>query len=108
MEPTGILDWALPYPLTRGNDIGIYMTESGCADESRFAEYTRLAGSETNHSQNVGGIIKSVAPESYLYCRGGAVLPTFFDLYASWFPGWILDWFGVEVLDVRRAERNQH
>ena len=100
MEPTGILDWALPYPLTRGNDIGIYMTESGCADESRFAEYTRLAGSETNHSQNVGGIIKSVAPESYLYCRGGAVLPTFFDLYASWFPGWILDWFGVEVLDV--------
>ena len=80
MIATSIAPWALSYTATRGDGIGIYMTESGCADESRFAEYTRLAGSETNHSRNVGGIIKGVAPEAHLYCRGGAVLPTSTDL----------------------------
>lgn len=80
MVDTNITSWALPFSNTRGSGIGIYMTESGCADESRFTNYDRLAGSETDHSRNVGAIIKSVAPASFLYCRGSAVLPQSGDL----------------------------
>ena len=83
MLDTNISAWALPYANRRANGVGIYMTESGCARESRFADYQRLAGSETDHSRNVGGILKAVAPEHYLYCRGGAVLPTVFDIYGA-------------------------
>lgn len=80
MNATNVTNWALPFSATRGDGIGIYMTESGCADESRITNYDRLAGSETNHSRNVGAIIRSVAPNSFLYCRGSAVLPNDSDL----------------------------
>lgn len=83
MLDTNLTSWALPYATRRANGVGIYMTESGCAQESRFSNYQRLAGSETNHSRNVGGILKAAAPDNYLYCRGGAVLPTVFDLYGA-------------------------
>ncbi len=80
MAATNITNWALPFSATRGDGIGIYMTESGCANESRITNYDRLAGSETDHSRNVGAIIRSVSPESFLYCRGSAVLPNDGDL----------------------------
>lgn len=80
MGDTNITNWALPYSSTRGDDIGIYMTESGCANEWRITNYDRLSGSETNHSRNVGAIIRAVSPDSFLYCRGGAVLPENSDL----------------------------
>ncbi len=80
MADTNILNWALPFASTRGDDIGIYMTESGCAQDWRFPNYDRLSGSETNHSRNVGGIIKAASPDSFLYCRGSAVLPQISDL----------------------------
>jgi hypothetical protein len=83
MLDTNISAWALPYANRRGNGVGIYMTESGCAQETRFTDYQRLAGSETDHSRNVGGILKAVSNEHYLYCRGGAVLPTFSDIYGA-------------------------
>ncbi|WP_062065622.1 S8 family serine peptidase [Cellvibrio sp. OA-2007] len=80
MNATNITNWALPFGTTRGDGIGIYMTESGCANESRITNYDRLAGSETDHSRNVGAIIRSVSPNSFLYCRGSAVLPNDSDL----------------------------
>jgi hypothetical protein len=80
MVDTSISSSALPYSTTRGDDIGIYMTESGCANEWRITNYDRLSGSETNHSRNVGAIIRAVSPDSFLYCRGGAVLPQNSDL----------------------------
>lgn len=80
MLDTNITNWALPFSATRGDGVGIYMTESGCANESRITNYDRLAGSETDHSRNVGAIIRSVSPESFLYCRGSAVLPNDSDL----------------------------
>ena len=80
MNDTNITNYALPYASKRGNGIGIFMTESGCANESRITNYNRLSGSETNHSRNVGAIIRAVSPDSYLYCRGGAVLPNASDL----------------------------
>lgn len=80
MNDTNITNWALPFNATRGDGIGIYMTESGCADESRISNYDRLAGSETNHSRNVGAIIRNVSPASFIYCRGSAVLPNDSDL----------------------------
>jgi hypothetical protein len=58
-----------------GAGIGIYMTESGCRDPAGFANYLRLAGSNTDHSRNVSGIIRAVSPNSFLYCRGGPALP---------------------------------
>lgn len=57
MVDTSIISSALPYGSTRGNGIGIYMTESGCANESWITNYDRLSGSQTNHSRNVGAII---------------------------------------------------
>lgn len=80
MNATNVTNWALPYSTTRGAGIGIYMTESGCAAPSRITNYTRLSGSETDHSRNVGAIIRAVSPASYLYCRGSAVLPQIADL----------------------------
>jgi hypothetical protein len=80
MAATSISSSALPNSSTRGSGVGIYMTESGCAAESRITNYDRLAGSETDHSRNVGAIIRAVSPESFLYCRGGAVLPQSSDL----------------------------
>ncbi len=80
MNATSISTSALPNASTRGSGIGIYMTESGCANESRISNYDRLSGSETNHARNVGAIIRSVSPASFLYCRGGAVLPQNSDL----------------------------
>jgi hypothetical protein len=67
-------------PASRGSGIGIYMTESGCADETGRSNYDRLAGSQTDHSQNVFGILRAVAGNAYIYCRGGAVLPVSGDL----------------------------
>jgi hypothetical protein len=75
MTATGIDTGALPNTSTRGGTVGIYMTESGCADPSRVTNYTRLAGSETDHSRNVSAIVRTVSPASYLYCRGGPALP---------------------------------
>ncbi len=80
MDATSISTSALPNATTRGNGIGIYMTESGCANESRITNYDRLSGSETDHSRNVGAILRAVSPESFIYCRGGAVLPEDSDL----------------------------
>ncbi|MBI2381844.1 MAG: S8 family serine peptidase [Gammaproteobacteria bacterium] len=80
MVDTNITDWALPFAGTKGSGVGIYMTESGCADEAGRTNYDRLAGSETAHSQNVFGILRAVSPSSYIYCRGGAVLPQLSDL----------------------------
>lgn len=80
MLDTNITNWALPFGNKRGDGIGIYMTESGCANESRLENYDRLAGSETNHSRNVGGILRAVSPNAFIYCRGSAVLPKNSDL----------------------------
>ncbi|MES2208373.1 MAG: S8 family serine peptidase [Pseudomonadota bacterium] len=80
MQDTNITNYALPYSNLHGSGIGIYMTESGCADETGRTNYDRLAGSQTNHSQNVFGIMRAVSPSSYIYCRGGAVLPQATDL----------------------------
>ena len=80
MADTSISTSALLNSSTRGSGVGIFMTENGCANESRFSNYDRLSGSETNHSRNVGGILRTVSPDSFMYCRGGSVLPTFVDL----------------------------
>jgi hypothetical protein len=80
MVDTNISAYALPYLTTRGAGIGIYMTESGCADEAGRPNYDRLAGAQTDHSQNVFGIMRAVSPDSYIYCRGGAVLPQAADI----------------------------
>jgi len=80
MAATSISTSALPNSSTRGNGIGIYMTESGCANDSRITNYKRLSGSETDHARNVGAILRAVSPGSFLYCRGSAVLPQSSDL----------------------------
>ncbi len=80
MDATSISTAALPFTSTGGAGIGIYMTESGCASESRITNYDRLSGSETDHSRNVGGILRAVSPDSFIYCRGSSVLPNDSDL----------------------------
>lgn len=75
MVATNINPWQQMDPAAQGTNIGIYMTESGCADEAGRTNYDRLAGTQTNHSQNVFGIMRAVSPQAFIYCRGGAVLP---------------------------------
>ncbi|HET8706042.1 MAG TPA: S8 family serine peptidase [Pseudomonadales bacterium] len=80
MIPTSINPWQQSDSTAQGSNIGLYMTESGCADPAGRTNYTRLAGSQTNHSQNVFGILRAVSPQVYIYCRGGAVLPASSDV----------------------------
>ncbi|NOT13566.1 MAG: S8 family serine peptidase [Methylococcaceae bacterium] len=80
MVATNINPWQQIDSSAQGTNIGIYMTESGCADESGRSNYDRLAGTQTNHSRNVFGIMRAVSPESFIYCRGGAVLPNNSDI----------------------------
>lgn len=80
MLDTNINPWQMSDPAAQGANVGLYMTESGCADEAGRANYDRLAGSQTNHSQNVFGIMRAVSPSTYIYCRGGAVLPANSDI----------------------------
>jgi hypothetical protein len=65
---------------TTGNGVGIYMTEGSCPHESRLTNYDRLSGSETAHSRNVAAILRTVSPDSHIYCRAGTVLPFEADL----------------------------
>ena len=80
MISTEVDPYALYYSAGQGDDIGIYMTESGCANAGHITNYRKIAGSRTNHSENVSGILRAVSPDSYVYCRGGATLPTSTDL----------------------------
>jgi Subtilase family len=80
MVATNINPWQQVDPSAQGSNIGIYMTESGCADETGRTNYDRLAGTQTNHSQNVFGIMRAVSPLAFIYCRGGAVLPNNSDI----------------------------
>lgn len=80
MRDSRVDPYALNYSGRRGSGIGIYMTESGCANSGHVTNYSKLAGSRTDHAENVSGIIRAVSPDSYLYCRGGAVLPQSSDL----------------------------
>lgn len=80
MVSSRVNPYAINYAGRRGENIGIYMTESGCAPTGFITRYQRLAGSDTSHSRNVMSIMRAVSPQSYIYCRGGAVLPTSADL----------------------------
>lgn len=80
MLETKIDPHAISFSGRRGEGIGIYMTESGCPNAGFVNNYTRLTGPRTNHSENVVGILRAASPQSQIFCRGGAVLPTNADL----------------------------
>jgi len=80
MVATNINPWQQVDASAQGANVGIYMTESGCADEAGRTNYDRLAGTQTNHSQNVFGIMRAVSPLAFIYCRGSAVLPNNSDI----------------------------
>ena len=74
MKRTNIDPYALKFGRT-GDGIGIYMTESGCAPTGHIDNYSKLDGRHTSHAENVSAIMRTVSPESWIYCRGGAKLP---------------------------------
>lgn len=81
MSATNITSWALPYTAMRGGGVGIYMTEGGCPNPSQFSgNYVRLSGAANYHANNVGGILRAVSPDAFLYCRSGDALPYQSDL----------------------------
>ena len=80
MKSSRVDPYAIDHAGRKGSGIGIYMTESGCANAGHITNYKKIAGSRTNHSENVSSIMRAVSPKSYIYCRGGAVLPTNTDL----------------------------
>ncbi|QHJ14004.1 hypothetical protein FX988_04286 (plasmid) [Paraglaciecola mesophila] len=68
MIDTGVDPYALSTYGTRGEGIGIYMTEDYCPDPNHITNYTRLGGSTNSHSEFTAGILRDVSPESYIYC----------------------------------------
>lgn len=80
MKSTRIDPDALTNSETRGAGIGIYMTELTCPDPGHISNYMRLQGKRDKHSDMVSAILRAVAPESYVYCRAGPVMPTPADL----------------------------
>lgn len=72
--------YALNYSSRKGEGIGIYMTESGAANSGHITNYYKISGSRTDHSENVSAILRAVSPESFVYGKGGAVLPTSTDI----------------------------
>jgi Subtilase family len=80
MRDTNIDPHALQYSERRGSGIGIYMSEGGCPPSGHISNYLRLSGLATDHSKNVSAILRGVSPDSYVYCRGGSVLPNAADL----------------------------
>ncbi|PCK07868.1 MAG: hypothetical protein COA42_12040 [Alteromonadaceae bacterium] len=83
MLSTGIDPHAINSSTRSGTGIGIFMTESGCANSGHITNYTKIAGSRTDHSENVSAILRAVSPNSHVYCRGGAVTPSDSDLAGS-------------------------
>jgi hypothetical protein len=90
VEPTTMLPSAMPDTGMnsavatghRGNGVGIYMSETGCPNAGFVTKYKKLDSSAPgNHNKNVVGILRGVAPDANIYCRGGYSLPTFWDLY---------------------------
>lgn len=71
---------------TRGDGIGIYMTEETCPNTTHAylsGHYTRLSGSEAQHSRGTTGIIRSAAPGAYIYCKAPSTIPNNTDLAGS-------------------------
>lgn len=65
---------------TNGSGIGLYMSESGCPDLGHITDYQRLSGLRTDHSEIMSNIIRTVSPQSYVYCRSGGSIPSNADL----------------------------
>ncbi|MDR4499002.1 MAG: S8 family serine peptidase [Candidatus Scalindua sp.] len=83
MRSTKVDPYAISYTGRQGDGIGIYMSETGCPDNGFITNYKRISGSRDWHNENVSAIIRGVSPESYLYCRGGYTLPSFYDLWLT-------------------------
>jgi hypothetical protein len=81
MVSSGVNPAVLNDSTYQGNGIGIYMTETGCANSGHITNYQNLGGGRTDHSENVSAIMRAVSPQSFIYCRGGAVLPSHNDLF---------------------------
>ncbi len=78
MLSTKVDPWALDYSNRRGDDIGIYISESaGCPVNSFTTDYMRLGeDTSSDHSENVIGIAREVSPDSYIYCKRLSTGPT--------------------------------
>lgn len=81
MVSSGVDPTVLNDSTYQGNGIGIYMTETGCPNSGHITNYQNLGGVRTDHSENVSAILRSVSPQSFIYCRGDAVLPSHNDLF---------------------------
>jgi len=70
-----VLDWTPQRNNQRGGGIGIYFSDAQCNDpedvEGLYHEFDGTAGdaSSNNHTFLVGGIIASVAPDAFKYCK---------------------------------------
>lgn len=80
MADTRVDPGALQLPTSTGSGIGIYMTETGCPPAGHITNYTRISGSDTDHSKSVSAILRATSPNAYVYCKGGGALPTVAEL----------------------------
>jgi hypothetical protein len=83
MIDTEVDPYALSTYGSRGEGIGIYMTEDFCPDPSHINNYTRLGGSTNSHSEFTSGILRDVSPESYIYCDVTFKMPSVATLAGS-------------------------
>ena len=64
----------------QGQGIGIYMTESNCPPYNNGVlttqnYYSFTSTFSTQHPQQVSYVLRTVSPQSFLYCRNGSALP---------------------------------
>ena len=69
MVSTGVDPAVLNFPSRQGSGVGIFMTETGCAEYGLINNYTRYTGDSSNHAENVVSILRAVSPLSYIYCK---------------------------------------
>ena len=85
MQATGIAQAMSGQPnAPYGNNSGVYMSETNCPSPGYLTRYTLLNNTNSSaietHSRNVSSIIRTVSPNSYIYCREGTIVPTDQDL----------------------------
>ena len=83
MAATSASPGALQLSNAQWAGIGVWLTESGCPPANFLSNYTRISGSDTDHSRNTTSILRAVSPAARIYCKGGAVLPNSTELMGS-------------------------
>lgn len=85
MLATGVDPWMFDLG-GQGQGVGIYMTETHCPPYNNGVLTTQnyyalgATWASQQHPQQVSYVLRTVSPQSFLYCRPGGALPNYYEL----------------------------